>query len=196
MNRRKFLAPIGAATAGTSAAVGTGAFTSVSADRSVNVQVADDADAFLAMTPSNGPNGDYASSNDGELVVQLDGSDETPPGDGVNDDAVTKLFDVFRIRNQGTQTIYLYITDSSPQVTFKLSRASPGTPPNVIKDTPISRLTPSEVVPVEGIENAVEVGVGLKIKIHMIVDTTGDSTPDSLSDEVTIQAQAEQPSSF
>jgi hypothetical protein len=37
MNRQKFLATLGTATAGTSAAVGTGAFTSVSADRSVNV---------------------------------------------------------------------------------------------------------------------------------------------------------------
>jgi hypothetical protein len=193
MNRRTFLATLGTATAGTSAAVGTGAFTSVSADRSVSVQVADDADAFLAMTPSNGPNGDYASSNDGELVVQLDGSDETPPGDGVNDDAVTKLFDVFRIRNQGTQTIYLYITDSSPQVTFKLGRVSRGNP---IKDNPVSRLTPNEVVTVEGIDNAVQVGVGLEVKIHLVVDTTGDSTPESLLDEVTIQAQAQKPSSF
>ena len=193
MNRRTFLATLGTATAGTSAAVGTGAFTSVSADRSVSVQVADDADAFLAMTPSNGPNGDYASSNDGELVVQLDGSDETPPGDGVNDDAVTKLFDVFRIRNQGTQTIYLYITDSSPQVTFKLGRVARGNP---IKENPVSRLTPNEVVTVEGIDNAVQVGVGLEVKIHLVVDTTGDSTPESLLDEVTIQAQAQKPSSF
>jgi hypothetical protein len=145
------------------------------------------------MTPSNGPNGDYASSNDGELVVQLDGSDETPPGDGVNDDAVTELFDVFRIRNQGTQPIYLYITDSSEQVTFKLGRASRGNP---IKDNPVSRLTPNEVVTVEGIDNAVQVGVGLEVKIHLVVDTTGDSTPESLLDEVTIQAQAERPSSF
>jgi hypothetical protein len=192
MNRRTFLATLGTA-AGTSAAVGTGAFTSVSANRSVSVQVADDADAFLAMTPSNGPNGDYASSNDGELVVQLDGSDETPPGDGVNDDAVTELFDVFRVRNQGTQPIYLYITDSSPQVTFKLGRVSRGNP---IKDNPVSRLTPNEVVSVEGIDNAVQVGVGLEVKIHLVADTTGDSTPESLLDEVTIQAQAERPSSF
>ena len=193
MNRRKFIATLGTAAAGTTGAVGTGAFTSVSADRSVSVQVADDADAFLSMEPSSGPNGDYASSNDGELVVQLDGSDETPPGDGVNDDAVTELFDVFRIRNQGTQTIYLYITDSSPQVTFKLGRVSRGNP---IKDNPVSRLTPNEVVTVEGIDNAVQVGVGLEVKIHLVVDTTGDSTPESLLDEVTIQAQAQKPSSF
>jgi hypothetical protein len=193
MNRRKFLAMLGTAAAGTSAAVGTGAFTSVSADRSVSVQVADDADAFLAMTPSNGPNGDYASSNDGELVVQLNGSDGTPPGGGVNDDAVTKIKDVFRMRNQGTQRIYVYIEDSSDLVTFKLSRASRGNP---INDNPVSRLTPNEIVDIEGIDNAVLIGTGLEVKIHMFIDTTGDSTPESLLDEVTIQARAERPSSF
>jgi hypothetical protein len=191
MNRRKFLAMLGTAAAGTSAAVGTGAFTSVSADRSVSVQVADDADAFLAMTPSNGPNGDYASSNDGELVVQLNGSDGTPSGSGVNDDAVTKIKDVFRMRNQGTQRIYVYIEDSSDLVTFKLSRASRGNP---INDNPVSRLTPHEIVDIEGTDNAVLIGTGLEVKIHMFVDTTGDSTPESLLDKVTIQAQAEPPS--
>jgi hypothetical protein len=42
-----FLATLGTATAGTSAVVST----SVSADRSINVQVADDSNAFLGLVP-------------------------------------------------------------------------------------------------------------------------------------------------
>ena len=60
MNRRRFIATLGTAVAGTSAAVGTGAFTSASAGRSVSVSVADDANALLALR----------AETDGEIVRQ------------------------------------------------------------------------------------------------------------------------------
>jgi methylaspartate ammonia-lyase len=59
------------AAAGTSAAVGTGAFTSVSATRGVNVHVAEDADALLAIEPSPGPNGEYAVVGNGQIAIRL-----------------------------------------------------------------------------------------------------------------------------
>jgi hypothetical protein len=102
MNRRKFLAALGTAAAGTSAAVSTGAFTSVSADRSVSVEVADDADALLAMTPSNGPNGEYAAADGG--TIALDFTDTDAGGTGVGTDSTYHFDDVFRITNQGTQS--------------------------------------------------------------------------------------------
>jgi hypothetical protein len=120
VNRRKFLATLGAATAGTSAAVGTGAFTSVSADRSVNVQVADDSNAFLGLVP--GDTG-LVTESDGTLQVNLDGTGT--PAEGVNFDAVTQIGShenpeddhAFKIVNQGTQSVMLkmsyYFTDPS-----------------------------------------------------------------------------------
>ena len=48
MNRRRLIAALGAAASG-STVLGTGAFTSVSAGRSVSVNVADDANALLAL---------------------------------------------------------------------------------------------------------------------------------------------------
>lgn len=189
--RRKFLAGLGALASGSAAAVGTGAFTSVSANRSVSVETAGDADAYLGLEPSSGANGNYATTVDGKLAIQLDGSDETPGGDGVNDDTVTKIKDVFRMRNQGTQRTYVYIEDTSDQVTFKLSRASSE---KWINDTPVSTLTPNEVVDVEGSENAILIDPGLEVKIHMYIDTTGESTPDTLLDgDITIQAKADPP---
>ncbi|MBB6646637.1 right-handed parallel beta-helix repeat-containing protein [Halobellus ruber] len=109
MNRRKFLATLGAATAGTSGVVGTGAFTSVSADRSISVAVADDADAFLAMTPSDGPNGEFAeTTGDGTIALAL--TDTDAGGSGVGTDSIYEFDDVFRIANQGTQTVYVWAT--------------------------------------------------------------------------------------
>ena len=65
MNRRTFLATLGTVAAGTSVAVGTGAFTSVSADRTVTVSMARDEHAYLGLEPASGPNEDYAERTTG-----------------------------------------------------------------------------------------------------------------------------------
>jgi hypothetical protein len=191
MERRKFLIGAGSLAAGGAAALGSGAFTSVQADRSVDVTVAGDANAFLGLEPSSGANGNYATTEDGKLAIQLDGSDNTPEGNGVNNNAETIIKDVFRMRNQGTQRVYVYIEDTSDQVTFKLSRA---TSEKWINDSPVSTLTPNEVVDVEGSENAILIDPGLEVKIHIEIDTTDESTPDTLLDgDITIQATADPP---
>jgi hypothetical protein len=119
MNRRKFIAALGAATAGTSAAAGTGAFTSVSADRSVNVTVADDSNAFLGLVP--GDTG-LVTESGGTLQINLDGTGTG--AEGVNFNAVTQIGShenpeedhAFKIVNQGTQSVMLkmsyYFTDT------------------------------------------------------------------------------------
>jgi hypothetical protein len=119
MNRRKFIATLGAAATGTSAAVGTGAFTSVSADRSVNVRVADDSNAFLGLVP--GDTG-LVTESGGTLQINLDGTGT--PAEGVNFNAITQIGShespeddhAFKIVNQGTQSVMLkmsyYFTDT------------------------------------------------------------------------------------
>ncbi|WP_152420949.1 glycoside hydrolase family 97 catalytic domain-containing protein [Halorubrum coriense] len=107
VNRRQLLMLLGGA-AGASA-VGTGAFSSVTANRDVSVQVAGDADAFLRLAPSSGPNGEYATVTDtGQLG--LDFSDTDSGGQGLGPDSVYVFDDVFEITNQGTQTIYTWGT--------------------------------------------------------------------------------------
>jgi hypothetical protein len=97
------------------------------------------------------------------------------------------------MRNQGTQPVYIYIEDSSDDVTFKLERAD-NISANEVYDTPISRLVGDQETLVEESENAVKIGIGQEVAIHMKVDTTGDSTPDSLLDgDITIQAKADPP---
>ena len=105
MQRRKFVVGMGSLAAGGAAAIGSGAFNSVNANRSVSVEVADDASAFLGLTPL----GPYArQTNDGQVELTL-GSDSTAMGSGINEDAVTNILDVFQIENQGTQPVGISI---------------------------------------------------------------------------------------
>jgi hypothetical protein len=94
--------------AGAGGLAGTGAFTSVAADRDLTVTVADDADALLAMEPSDGPNGAYASQSDGTIRFQF-GDDSATDGSGVGLDSVYEFDNVFTVTNQGTQPVYVWV---------------------------------------------------------------------------------------
>ncbi|TKX62968.1 DUF1102 domain-containing protein [Halorubrum sp. ASP1] len=105
-NRRKFITGLGALAAGSAAAVGTGAFTSVSANRDVSVAVADDADALLSIdTVSGAANSEYVdtSGDAASITIESDAG-----GTGLNDDALTKIKNLLRIKNLGTQDVYVY----------------------------------------------------------------------------------------
>ena len=111
MQRRKFLATVGSLTAGTAAAMGTGAFTSVEAERRVSVDVVGDQSAYLALEPTSHPNSKYAQINGNELEIVLDGTNTG--GSGFNTNAVTEMDKVFRVSNQGTQPIYFWVEHPS-----------------------------------------------------------------------------------
>ena len=121
MERRKFVLGLGALTTGTAAAVGSGAFTSVEADRDVSVETADDADAYLALTAERD---DIISDDGGDGTLSLDlGAEETEEGgQGFNDDAVTEINDVFTVENQGTQDVDVSLDEEDVQdgVDFEL----------------------------------------------------------------------------
>lgn len=113
MNRRTFLIGAGSVAAGSAAAMGTGAFTSVSAKRTVNVDTAADNDAFLKLDPSGSTNNAYASNaGNGTVQLNLNGSADGS-GSGLNDDALTRIFDIFTIKNHGTQPVVVYVEPGS-----------------------------------------------------------------------------------
>jgi hypothetical protein len=119
MQRRKLLAAMGSIAAGGAAAMGTGAFTSVSADRSLEVEVAGDASAFLALKPQ--PNSDNASAYvdvSGD-TVSIDVSSTNAGGEGANQNAYTVIRDLIQVTNQGTQgVIFGHRQDFPPQKAF------------------------------------------------------------------------------
>jgi hypothetical protein len=174
MRRRKLLIGIGAATAGGSAAFGTEAFTSVEAERSVDVTVAGDQSAYLALAPANSANADtYVTQSGSGNVIQVDlDGDDSASGGGVNNNAITTFDDLFTILNQGAQPVSVYVEDSSDAVTFRSDDSS-----------------------IEGASNSVELAVGEEMVVSITVDTTGGvSVGDTLTDSVTLWATADDPS--
>jgi len=116
-NRRKFLIGMGSLAAGSAAAVGSGAFTSVEANRDVEIGVTGDASAFLQIEPAKEgesltPNAEEYVHTEGDGTVYLDftNTDETTgngggQGSGLNKDATTIFDNLLDFTNQGTQEI-------------------------------------------------------------------------------------------
>ena len=101
MNRRKFVISAAGAAIGGSVLVGSGAFTSVEADRQVEINVADDSDAFLAFERARE---EYiGEAEDGRLVISLGEPTTDEGGEGFNDRGLTRVDDIVNIVNQGTQ---------------------------------------------------------------------------------------------
>jgi len=109
MERRKFVVGLGSLAAGGAAAMGSGAFTSVSADRNIDVAVAGDDKALLQLEPTDGANSVFAEQSGSTLKINIDDSVSSVDGEGLNDDARTIIRDVFKITNQGTQDVYVFI---------------------------------------------------------------------------------------
>lgn len=109
MNRRTLIATIGAVTAG-GAAIGTGAFTSVEAERTVNVAIAEEDTALLALEPAEGGSNSVAARVDtterNQLSLDFNGDlNEDALGPGTN--SVYEFDGVFEVRNQGAQDVFL-----------------------------------------------------------------------------------------
>ncbi|GAB3322717.1 DUF1102 domain-containing protein [Haloplanus salinarum] len=121
MERRKFIATMGSIAAGGAATVGTGAFTSVEANRTVNVNVADDTNAYVGLRATSDPNGQFASgSSSDEITIDFDSSGSPGSGSGVNPNAETVFEEVFQIENQGTQNVEVDLSSSSsPSITIQ-----------------------------------------------------------------------------
>lgn len=176
MERRKFIAGVGSLAAGGAAALGTGAFTSVTATRNIDVEVADDASAYLRLEGTGGGNSGYVTDdgNGGTLSINLDSSNDGPRGDGVNPDAVTEIDDLFDIENQGTQEVEVGLTktgDNSGLVEFYPNSGYTGDP-----------LSTSDIT----------LTTGGSETISMKIDTEGESVSDGdeLLDSVTFNADA------
>jgi hypothetical protein len=113
VNRRKFLIGAGSFAAATAGAIGTGAFNNVQAEgREVSVNVANDGNALLGLDPSTGLYSELASL-DGNGQITVDVSGMNTAANGVNPDAGTYLFDIFRVRNQGKEPAIVYVDPDS-----------------------------------------------------------------------------------
>jgi hypothetical protein len=119
MQRRNFLIGAAGTAIGSSALVGSGAFTSVEADRSISIQTAGDANAFLGFTKATDSDGnitpnaqEYVESDpsSGQLTLDFTQSNDTSgSASGINKNAKTIFDNLFDITNNGTQDVVLSV---------------------------------------------------------------------------------------
>jgi hypothetical protein len=184
MNRRRLLLGLGSLATGTAASVSTGAFSSVRAERDVRLDVADDADAFLGLSPGEGPNGAYARTDDGTLGVDLN---------AVNVEAVTKIDDVCRVTNTGTQPVWVWtrITSGGFKTEYYLYDSADGTPLSLPKSaaTLSGRAIRAQYLDVG---ESVDVGISLHVsgqfgrkRNRIVVNARSDraAVPDNIGSE-------------
>jgi len=108
MQRRNLLIGMGSLAAGSAATLGTGAFTSVQAERDITISTTNDSGAYLGISPHSGPNGQYASTSGG--TVSLDFTSTGAASDtGLNDNAKINIENVLNITNNGTQPVYVTV---------------------------------------------------------------------------------------
>lgn len=112
MRRRKYLAALGSLAAGGAATMGTGAVSSVTADRDVDLYIASDSNAYLGLK-SNSPYVRTASQTD---AIFFDFSQNNPNvvGDGLNNRADTVINDAFTIQNRTNNGFYLWAGFTTP----------------------------------------------------------------------------------
>lgn len=82
--------------------MGTGAFSSVSANRAIDVNVANDANAYLQIKGDP----DYTSQTNGTLQIDLQNNGQ---GNGLNGNATTEFADLLLVRNQGNEDVLLWL---------------------------------------------------------------------------------------
>jgi len=202
MQRRNLLIGMGSLAAGGAATIGTGAFTSVRAERSINVSTAGDVDAYLGLDASTSV---YAEQISGQLELQFDGSNSGQNGDGLNANADTLFTDVFRIENNGTNDIRVQIKNEGnlddlpdgPMAVFystnSLGNSSPATNATPFASSPEagywngSNLNAQDLVP--GDDFYVHIGFYL----NESVDTLGESAStsiDNIPDNIGIYADS------
>jgi len=109
--RRKALASIGMVGLGSSAVFGSGAFTQTVADREFDLQIAADDSALLSLTTGSetydavGTNEVTDSSRN---LLEFDFSDSSMGG-GVNNQADTAFSQAFKIKNNTTEAVWVWI---------------------------------------------------------------------------------------
>ena len=97
---------VGSIGAGAGAIFGSGAFTSVSAERTVNLTVEGDTSAKLALSPNNGSQLVETDSTDNPVIQFTD--------QNINDEAYTVYDKSLQITNNASEEVAVYIDESSP----------------------------------------------------------------------------------
>ncbi|MEZ3163937.1 hypothetical protein ABNG03_03255 [Halorubrum sp. RMP-47] len=208
-SRRSVLIGLGSLVAGGGALLGTGAFTTVTAERTVSIETTGDASGFLGLEaadrvddsgtnqPANGTTGanqnEYVQETDGTIQINLDAGsdgDADDNGTGLNQNAKTTFRNLVTITNNGTQTVTsltLSISENSGTIT--------GSPFSFTVDDNSNETTVSNGNNILGAGSpsiTSDLTPGESIDFGMIINLIGNSIPDSANYTLTITAETNQ----
>lgn len=161
----------------------TGAFTTVQAERNINVEITGDKSAFLSIEPSDGPNGAYATQiGTGELVLNFNHKADTEGGgnpQGINPDSNTTFDNVFTVTNHGTQPVMVIVNSTADRISYYPTDGS--------SNTHMKKMSKGEV------RNRLTISPGETVHWGVKIDATGLTKSDSIAtvkDDLIIKAVA------
>ncbi|EMA61561.1 hypothetical protein [Halorubrum kocurii] len=178
------MAGLGALASGSAAAIGTGAFSSVEAERDVTVEVGGDNSAYLGLEAERD---DIISDDggDGQLSLDLGSQTTKEGGDGFNQDAETEIDGVFKIINQGTETVFAGFS-GNPDDYLPFAGIEPTAEPIAGVELEVQNSTNVEGDIIDG----AELEPGDSTLVDVTVDTLNED-PEEESGEVVIGALVE-----
>lgn len=125
----------------------------------------------VQLQPTQGPGGYVSYLEDGELVVDVSGSNPSMDIEGVNPNTVTRLESVFLVHYNGSQQARVWLTHDGDGLTFT-----------------------AEGHPIESEDDAITLGPNESAVVDLIVDTTGHSSVENV-ENFTVHAVAADSSS-
>jgi hypothetical protein len=184
MQRRKFIAGLGSLAAAGAAGIGTGAFTTSSSARTVDVNVASDSNGFVGISAQNET---YASgTDDGQL--ELDFNSDSGLGifngdaQGLNPDSTFNFAEVFRVANiSGTGDMRVVIeADGFDLEDLELTAAGTG--------NSLSEGTSLRAEDYSDVNNLPKLFQPGSVNIDMTIETKDDDTMGEVGGTLTIHA--------
>lgn len=153
-------------------AAGTGAFTTVSAERTASVGVSGDASAALGLDVADD---DYASLNNGELEITFN---------SVNTNAATTVDGVFTIQNNDPNSDAVSVSiakvgNNAGAVDFAVAGSDVVDSSSADDDVGIA-----DGVQVSLVENSLSLGSGDTVTVGMYIDTSDKNPSDGLNYDV------------
>lgn len=169
MNRRNALVGLGAIATGGGALFGSGAFSQVQADRTVNFTATSDSNALLEFTEGTGATGVVGSTSaggSGNTIIQLEAS-------SLNSDAITRWDAALTVTNTGSDAVnFKIVSDTGLGSGAELDFEDNSTGNSIVGNT--VNLTAS----------------GGSVTLNVVVDLTGSKQASNIPNTVTFEATA------
>lgn len=177
MNRRNFIAGLGALGVTSAGALGTGAFSTAQTQRDVAIETAGDTDGLLAFEGTS----EFVRFENGLFELDLTPSNPTPEGgEGVSQDSVYVIDGAYEIENQGTQEVQITYEDGE----------NPGDPALALGTVPVD-----DLILLAGPEDPGDavIGPGESVSYFLLIAMAAKET-ETLEETVEIKADLNNPS--